>query len=98
MNATWALKESRRLPSLQYTIFVFSGCSLSPTSSNRAAILISQHARLLLADAVDHRVVYIALERHGGELSFHPGVERVVQEQVSPTPVRPLTPAGFHGP
>src|ERR1022692_3445030 len=38
---------------------------------------------LALADAVDHRVVDVALEPDSGELPRHPGIERIVQEQVS---------------
>ena len=35
-----------------------------------------------LADAVDHRVIHVALEPDGRELPGQPGIERVVQEQI----------------
>src|SRR5713226_10544925 len=38
--------------------------------------------RLGLADAVDHRVIHVALEPDGRELPGQPGIERVVQEQI----------------
>jgi hypothetical protein len=42
-----------------------------------------QHfAGLLLAGAVDHRVIHVPLESDARERPGHPHVERIVQEQV----------------
>ena len=41
-----------------------------------------QLAGLVLAVAVDHDVIRVALERAGRVLPVHPAVERVVHEQV----------------
>ena len=44
---------------------------------------IPHEAGLAFADAVDHRVVCKMLELDGRELSDHPGIEPIVQKQVS---------------
>jgi hypothetical protein len=37
---------------------------------------------LRLADAVDHRIITVALEVEVRELPLHPEIERIVQEEV----------------
>jgi hypothetical protein len=68
--------------SLQYMIWVFSGCRRRPHLSHSLGDPGQHLAGLGLAVAVPDSVVGVALEHHPGVGSGQPRVERVVHEQV----------------